>query len=306
MATTGCIPGNFLFELKIMVKDKYTAVWVSHSSSGDFLKCPRAYYLNNVYKDPVSGHKIKLISPPLALGQVAHEVIESLSVIPVKNRFTDPLMIKFESAWKKISGERGGFKDKDQEYLYKKRGMEMIERVVKNPGPLLNLAVKITMDLPYFWLSEEDNIILCGKIDWLEYLPKSDSVHIIDFKTGKADEKPGSLQLPIYHLLVHHCQKRKVTRASYWYLDKSSGLTEVALPDLQKAKEEVLSIAKEMKLATVLGRFICREKTGCYACRPFEAILRKEAKRVGYDEYNNDVYIIDQKNSSEEEGSKIL
>lgn len=289
-----------------MVKDKYTAVWVSHSSSGDFLKCPRAYYLNNVYRDPVSGHKIKLISPPLALGQAVHEVIESLSVIPVKDRFTQPLIIKFESAWKKISGERGGFKDKDQEYLYKKRGMEMIERVVKNPGPLLNLAVKNTMDLPYFWLSEEDNIILCGKIDWLEYLPKTDSVHIIDFKTGKAEEKPSSLQLPIYHLLVHHCQKRRVTRASYWYLDKDTKLREVTLPDLKKAKEEVLSIAKEMKLARTLGRFICPEKTGCYACRPFEAILRKEAKLVGLDEYNSDVYVIDKRNTSEEEGSFIL
>lgn len=291
---------------KIMVKDKYSAVWVSHSSIADFLKCPRAYYLNNVYKDPVSGHKIKLISPPLALGQVVHEVIESLSVIPVNDRFTQPLMIKFESAWNKISGERGGFKDKDQEYLYKKRGMEMIERIVKNPGPLLNLAVKITMNLPYFWLSDEDNIILCGKIDWLEYLPETDSVHIIDFKTGKADEKPSSLQLPIYHLLVHQCQKRRVTRASYWYLDKNTHLTEVILPDLKKAKEEVLSIAKEIKLVRTLGRYFCREKTGCFACRPFEAILRKEAKLVGLDEYNNDVYVIDKRNTSEETDSLIL
>ncbi|MBI3955267.1 PD-(D/E)XK nuclease family protein, partial [Candidatus Gottesmanbacteria bacterium] len=236
-----------------MAKDKYTAVWVSHSSIGDYLKCPRAYYLNNVYKDPISGHKIKLTSPPLALGQAVHEVIESLSVIPVKDRFIQPLMVKFEAAWKKISGERGGFKDKDQEYLYKKRGMEMIERAVNNPGPLLNLAVKITMNLPYFWLSEEDNIILCGKIDWLEYLPETDSVHIIDFKTGKVDEKSSSLQLPIYYLLVHQCQKRRVTRASYWYLDKNTHLTEVVLPDLKKAKEEVLSIAKEIKLVRTLG-----------------------------------------------------
>ena len=44
-----------------MAVDKYTAVWVSHSSMGDFLKCPRAYFLHNVYKDPKtdSGKKSK-------------------------------------------------------------------------------------------------------------------------------------------------------------------------------------------------------------------------------------------------------
>jgi len=156
-----------------MVNDKYTATWVSHSSISDFLKCPRVYYLKNVYKDPRTGHKIQLMSPPLALGQAVHEVLESLSLLPKDTRFDKPLPERFEKAWQKISGERGGFSDKEEEERYKKRGQAMLERVVKDPGPLKNLAVKIKMDLPYFWLSKEDNIILCGKVDWLEYLPEN-------------------------------------------------------------------------------------------------------------------------------------
>ena len=62
--------------------DQYTAVWVSHTSISDFLQCPRAYYLKNVYKDPKTRHKIQLMSPPLALGQVVHSVLESLSILP--------------------------------------------------------------------------------------------------------------------------------------------------------------------------------------------------------------------------------
>ena len=50
--------------------------------------------------------------------------------------------------------------------------------------------------------NEEENIILNGKIDWLEYVPEDDSIRVIDFKTGKNDEKEGSLQLPIYILLL--------------------------------------------------------------------------------------------------------
>src|SRR3990167_11317573 len=66
-----------------MIKDKFSAVWISHSSIGDYLKCPRAYYLKNVYRDPKTNHKITLMQPSLALGQIVHEVIESLSRLQV-------------------------------------------------------------------------------------------------------------------------------------------------------------------------------------------------------------------------------
>lgn len=290
-----------------MAKDKYSAVWVSHSSIGDFLKCPRAYYLKNVYKDPESGHKIKIMSSPLALGQAVHEVLESLSVLPVEQRFKVPLIEKFENSWKKISGKKGGFEDGESEQNYKNRGRAMIERVQQNPGPLKGLAVKINMDLPYYWLSEADNIILCGKIDWLEYLPDSDGVNIIDFKTSKNDEEADSLQLPIYHLLVHNCQKRKVEKASYWYLERSDGLTEAKLPDLNESDERVLKVAKKIKLARQLEVFKCQQGDGCFACKPYEAVLRGEAEFIGIDEYKSDVYVLNRQDNKEEvEGSILL
>lgn len=275
-----------------MAKDKYTAVWVSHSSSSDFLRCRRAYYLKNVYKDPKTGHKIQIMSPPLALGQAVHEVLESLSVLPTEKRFAELLVPKYDIAWKKVGGKSGGFPTEETERKYKERGRLMLKRVLDNPGPLANLAVKIKMDLPYYWLSEEDNIILCGKIDWLEYLPKTDSVHIIDFKTGKTEEDPKSLQLPIYHLIVSNCQKRSATKASYWYLDRSDKLESKRLPKLEKAQARVLEIAKKIKLARQLQRFPCSRKSGCSACRPFESVLRGEAEYVGLDEYNRDVYVL--------------
>ena len=116
-----------------MARDKYSALWLSHSSISNFLECPRAYFLKNVYKDPKTGHKIKLMSPPLALGQAVHEVIESLSELKTDQRFKEPLLEKFERAWKKIAGKNGGFFDTDTEYKYKVRGEEMIRRVIKNP-----------------------------------------------------------------------------------------------------------------------------------------------------------------------------
>ncbi len=284
-----------------MPRDKFSAVWVSHTTISDFLKCPRAYYLKNIYRNPETGHKMKLMSPPLALGQIVHEVIESLSNLPTEVRFRESLVVKLNSLWPKIHGKSGGFLNDEVEDAYKKRGEEMLLRVMKNPGPLKNLAVKIKMQTPYCWLSEEDNIILCGKIDWLEYFPDNDCVHIIDFKTSKNDEDPQSLQLSIYYLLAERTQKRHVVKASYWYLDRNDAPVEQQLPELQDCEKKIHEIAKQMKLARQLERFKCPHQTGCQSCFPIEAILKGDAEFVGVNAYNEDVYILPDSASMEDD-----
>lgn len=285
--------------------DKYSAVWVSHSSIGDFQKCPRAYYLKNVYKNPETGHKMTIMSPALALGGTVHEVIEALSNLPTDTRFNESLITKFNVIWDKVSGKKGGFTSLEQEEKYKERGIQMLRRVTENPGPLKNLAVKIKMDLPHYWLSEEDGIILCGKVDWLEYLPDLDQVNIIDFKTGKSDEKDDSLQLPIYALLVANCQKRKTNGVYYWYIDRNNECSERPIPDLEESRLRVLTAAKEMKLARKLERFKCHNgEEGCMHCKPFEKIIAGEAEFVGVNEYRADVYVM--KDSVDIEGDSII
>lgn len=274
------------------MSDTYTAVWVSYSSIKDFLTCPRAYYLNNVYKDPKTNRKISIMSPPLALGQAVHEVIEALSVLPTDKRFHTPLSQAFSMAWKKVAGKKGGFTDNDEEERYKERGHRMLGRVLDHPGPLKQLAVKIKGELPYYWLSREDEIILCGKIDWLEYLPETDAVHIIDFKTGTRKEPDDSLQLPIYYLLTTNCQQRPVEKASYWYLDSADTPVEKPLPDPESSHQTILNHAKQIKLARKLERFKC-EFGGCSACTPLERVIAGEGEYVGLSEFNNkDIYIL--------------
>lgn len=286
------------------MSDTYSAVWVSHSSIGDFLACPRAYYLNNVYKDPRSNRKISIINPPLALGQTVHHTIEALSVLPVEKRFSDPLMTKFNKAWEKVSGIQGGFISEEEEQSYKARGQDMIRRVIESPGPVGNLAVKINQDLPHYWLSQDDNIILCGKIDWLEYNENEDTVHIVDFKTGKREEKENSLQLPIYYLLASNTQSRPVAKASYWYLEFENSPREMHLPDEKESHEKILKIAKDIKLARSLERFKCPQgENGCSHCRPFESIIDGRATFVGTNDFNQDVYTL---SADSNDSSQIL
>lgn len=287
--------------------DKFSATWVSHSSLNDFLQCPRAYYLKNVYKDPKTNRKIQLVAPSLSLGSAVHEVLESLSQMSVEERFRIPMMERFHNAWQKVTGKKGGFFDASTEELYKRRGESMIRRVEASPGPLARLAVKIKDDLPYYWLSEEENIILCGKIDWLEYLPEEDSVHIVDFKTSKREEDEKSLQLPIYYLLTHNCQRRNVNKASYWYLDFNDDLTPQELPDLESANNTILKLARDIATARKLERFNCPQGTeGCWACSPFERILKGDAELVGEDEYRRNLYVISESFTKKNEEESVI
>ncbi len=276
------------------MQDKYSAVWVSHSSISDYLKCPRSYYLRNVYKDPLTGHKVTVVTPPLSLGAAVHEVVESLSALPSEERLKISLVKKFDPVWLKYTGKFGGFKTHSEEMIYRDRGISMLINLQENPGPIENPAIKIktgSMGLPNYYLSEEDNIILCGKVDWLEYLPDSDTVHIIDFKTGKNEENDDSLQFPIYLLIATNTQSKKVSKASYWYLDTDSGLVEKKLPQIDEAKEKVLSIAKKIKEAREKNIFEC-PKGGCFNCRPLERVLRGEGEKVGVSGTRQDIYIL--------------
>ena len=274
-------------------KDKFKAIWLSHSSIGDFLKCPRLYFLRNVYKDPRTGHKMTVMTPPLALGQAVHEVTESLSLLPIRERFLISPLKKFEVSWQKISGEKGGFRNHEQERQYKERGVSMLKNLEDNPGPILIKAIKIKSEsgLPYYWFSEEENIILCGKIDWLEYEEEEDSVHIIDFKTGKNEEDETSLQLPIYFLLATNTKARKVKKASFWYLDREEGLVENNLPSTHDSVDKVRKVSLRIKLARQINHFNC-PTGGCRYCMPLERVLKSEAKLVGTSDYGQDIYVI--------------
>lgn len=279
-----------------MTQDKYNSVWVSHSSMADFLKCPRSYFLRNVYKNE-RGKKINIISSALSLGTAVHGTLEGLARYRTEERFINSIEKSFEEEWKKISGKLGGFKNEQEEKDAKERGRNMVLRVLKNPGPLARKTIKLPAthnDMPpNYFLSEDENIILNGKIDWLEYITEDDSIRVIDFKTGKNKEKENSLQLPIYLLLLNNLQKRKVTGASYWYLDHDDNPVPVELPDLKKVHETVLEIARKVKIAREKQEFNCPNgKNGCFSCRPFEQILQGKAEFVGLGNYGQELYMV--------------
>lgn len=78
------------------------------------------------------------------------------------------------------------------------------------------------------------------------------------------------------------------------------------LPDLDEAHDQVLEIAKKMKLARQLERFKCPQGDGCYHCKPLEKIVRGEAELVGENEYRQDVYILPDATDSMEQADSVI
>ncbi len=311
-------------------QSKYNAVWLSHSSVGDYLKCPRLYYLKNVWKNK-NGRKVNTVSPHMSLGSAVHQVIEPLANLKVEERLekiNNPisnLIDTYNSVWKKFSGIMGGFENPEQEGEFKRRGEKMIKNVSENLGPIKNKTVKFYNGdfIPNIYLSEADNIILCGLVDWVEYVEKDDTLRVIDFKTGRNEEKEDSYQLPIYKILVESLQKRKVSGGAYWYLDKDKFPVNKELldEDIEEVKNELLKIGLEIKklksplpplgkggpAPNIEGNFVCIYAKSvdkkCFACKEFELIknldegnlTEGETERVTYlgvGEYKQDLYFV--------------
>ena len=314
--------------------DKYKSVWISHSSIRDFLSCDRLYYLKNVFKDPISRRKINIVSPHLSLGVAVHKVIEDLKKIKSDERekeIKENLLNNFQKEWKKYTGKKGGFKNEDEEKSFYIRGEEMIKKVIESPKILLNKIIpqeyfyKGDM-IPNYYLSEEENIILCGSIDWIEYLSETDSLRIIDFKTGRNDEDGDSFQLPIYYLLLSNLMKENskkiynISESAYWYLDHDNKkenqnknekahnefhikkIDEEKIKEIEIVKDKILEIGIKMKNLREGGVFVCKNEKeigeGCRYCRDFERIFKyiqnrknnfSETKVIDLDFENDDL-----------------
>ncbi len=263
------------------------AVFISPSSLSDFDKCPQLYYYKAVYRAP-SGLKIQIINPAIALGQVVHEVINQLLNLAVVQRSKDQMLDIYEFLWKTITGEKGGFTTEEDDS--KRRGLEMLERFWANghfrEAEMVKLPAFPKVDLG-------NNLILTGKLDWIE--KDGETYHVIDFKTGKNEEKAESMQLPIYAVLACGILKTFAIRTSYWYLDKEDSLTSFPLPDINETTRLLVSKGGIIQKARQTNSFKCQSgRENCYHCRDILAVANGFGKLVAVDttNYKQEIYIL--------------
>lgn len=272
--------------------NKFKGVWTSASSISTFQKCKRAYYLSSIYKDK-DGQKISTVSPYTSLGTAIHNVLEPLAEIPEKERLNKMLAPDFYREWAKISGEIGGFQSKEQEEEFKEQGKNILRNVKANIHHLAGETAFLlpgSKELPYMWISEEENILLCGSTDFIKKLSEK-SYKVIDFKTGKSQERDSSLQLPIYSILLDYFLGESDFSAAYWYIAQDAAPVDKIVPPLKESKDIILNIGKEIKEARARGIFEC-EYSGCQACNSLEKVVRGEGKIVGTGRFGGKLYML--------------
>lgn len=262
------------------------AVFISPSTLADFEKCPQLYYYRSVYRT-TRGLKLQQITPALALGQAVHDTIDQLVRLQPQQRTKDQLQSNFDFVWSHLSGEKGGFTTEEEDY--KKRALDMLERFWRNEhfkeAEMFKLPTFPKVDLG-------PDLILTGKLDWIE--KEGDFYHVIDFKTGKNEEKADSLQLPIYSVLAAGILDSENIKASYWYLDKDDTLTNYQLPEISETKKLLISKGEIVQLARQTNSYKCSSgKTECYACRDMKAIAEGHGKLVTVDPVRKqEIYIL--------------
>jgi len=271
--------------------NKYQAHWLSHSSISTFKNCPLAYYYSAVFKDDEKC-KISTVSPYMTLGLAVHSPLESLAEVPSEERKNKKFAPEFFKVWESMSGEKGGFENENQENEFKERGIAMLKNVKSNIQYLEGETAFLLPDhseLPWMWLSEEENLILSGKLDYI--LKKENEYFVIDFKTGLKEEKADSLQLPIYRILLNHFLPGGDFRAAYWQLQTAAAPVEKQIPSLAESRELVLDIGRKIKQARLDKNFECpRGDSGCFACQGYQKIINGSATYIARGIYGAKMY----------------
>ncbi|MBI2020419.1 PD-(D/E)XK nuclease family protein [Candidatus Daviesbacteria bacterium] len=265
-------------------------IFISYTSLSDFLKCPRSYYLKNIYKRKETGFRIQIASPHLSLGSTVHDSVKWY--LEMGGQVSqDQLIKKFRNFWLKYSGKRGGFSSREEEATFGKRGLKMIDNFFQNAKILEKGAPAISF--PKYPLFED--VILMGNFDFVGER-EDQTLHVLDFKTGVTDEKD-PIQLYIYAILAEANLGKVVSVASFWYLDRDDSPRAIVLDPLEPKLEWLKEKAKQLKQALEEGIWVCiKGEDLCQDCQLHQAIIDGKGEFQFSDyRYKKDVYYLGSK-----------
>ena len=268
------------------------ALWVSYTALKDFLRCPRAYYLKNRYRDPKTGNRLQIASAPMTLGSLVHDAIKWY-LQTNRTAGLDAVIAQYKNHWLKYRGKKGGFSSREEEADFGKRGLKMLDNFMAN-------AKRLEPNAPVFDFLKyklDEKIVLNGKLDFVGELPDK-SLNVLDFKTG-AKEEEDSTQLHTYAILAESNLQKPVSKISYWYLDRESTPKEAVLDGLEERLAWLKDKALQIKQAIEENDWVCI-KGGppvgelCSDCKNYQAIIDGKGEFQFSDAaFKKDVYFLD-------------
>ena len=181
---------------------------LSITGLNDYLKCPFRFFLKNILKLKISDDSDKELGFD-QIGSIIHEVFEKDSN---QNRYSN---VKEEILLKELYSVLESIKSRYSEsYLPSVEinflGIKEILKLYPDFQREREKAGWVNVYKEREFISKLNNVVIKGRIDRIDYNPKSKIVSLIDFKTGSADKalklrkRNGewiNLQLPLYYKL---------------------------------------------------------------------------------------------------------
>ena len=263
------------------------ALFISHTALKDFLKCPNSYFLKNRYRDPKTGYRLQIASGPMTLGSLVHDAIKwYLQTNRVANK--DEVINKFRNHWLKYRGKKGGFSSREEEGVFGKRGLQMLDNFLKNAS-ILEPNIPAYDFLRY---RLDEKIVFTGKVDFIGQL-ENESLHILDFKTGAKDEEDAT-QLHSYAIMAESTFQKPVSKLSYWYLDRDDSPKEAVLDPLEEKIDWIKDKALQIQDAISKDSWECIEKDGPYnECQKYQKVIDGKGEfQFSDDDFKKDVYYL--------------
>jgi hypothetical protein len=129
-------------------------------------------------------------------------------------------------------------------------------------------------------------------LDWIE--KEGDLLHLIDFKTGKNEEREDSKQLPIYAVLISNILGSSNIKTSYWYLDHEDDLTPAPFGDIQETTKDLTQKGNIIKMVRQTNSYRCKSGgESCWACKDMLAVAKGKGKLVSIDyTRKQEIYIL--------------
>lgn len=289
-------------------KIDYSKIY-SPSKLDMFSKCPKSYHF--YYLDPIlskTKNDLKKQPPNIwsfhTLGKAIHNAITLFYYLPPELRTKDQLKENLKLTWKSEVlwnkkmplGEWGGFKTIEEERENYSQALQMLENFFQLADTEPEIGYLPVKD---FTRSIDDyhNLItpiselfdISGKFD-LIIKDNEGFLHIIDFKTGKKEED-NNFQLRFYKLLAESKFKKKIAKASFYFL-KTGNTKRFDLEEgVEGIKDEILGKINQIGATknfearpSKLCKF-CLFKTFC----PEKDKVREIIQEAKEEEYSDDL-----------------
>jgi len=208
---------------------------LSYTDINSFDNCPLQFYFGKVLRTPSPA------TPGMMFGSAVHNVLEDAGKTKIAGEdiSIDKLVANFEERWKRV---RLG--DPDRKERLRQRAPELFGNFMAAQAVLDGKPKEVEKRFEF----KAADIKVTGKIDRIDLTP--DGYEIIDYKTGKLDEKKlkSDFQLPIYSLACKELYGEYPSKVTYLFLTQPEPYSQAqSSEDLEKVKDYLIEKIEEIK-----------------------------------------------------------